>query len=51
VIEMDWTRWILVVLLTAAAIAFITVARGREHHRGDEVGALGPRIHVVRVEA
>ena len=34
-------RWAIVLGLTLVVIGLIAYARGPEHHRGDEVGALG----------
>jgi hypothetical protein len=34
-------RLAVIVLVTAALIILIAVARGRKHHRGDETGATG----------
>jgi hypothetical protein len=37
----DRPRWVLALVVVVVIAAFIAVARGREHHRGDDVGALG----------
>ena len=37
---MSPVRWLLVVLLALVLIGLIAYARGDEHHRGDDVGAL-----------
>lgn len=34
-------RWVVVLLIALLVIAFVAVARGREHRRGDDVGAFG----------
>ena len=33
-------RWLIVLLIALVVIGLSSYARGREHHRGDEVGAL-----------
>jgi cell division septation protein DedD len=35
----DLFRWMLIAIVALAIIVLIAFARGREHHRGDEVGA------------
>ena len=35
----DRPRWVLVVVVAVIIGALVVVARGREHHRGDETGA------------
>jgi hypothetical protein len=40
----DLVRWAIVLGLVLVAIAFIAYARGDEHHRGDEIGALASAI-------
>ncbi|HEX5938170.1 MAG TPA: hypothetical protein VFZ75_10850 [Actinomycetota bacterium] len=42
-------RWIIVILLVVALVGLLAFARGREHRRGDEEGALGAPVPVVRV--
>jgi hypothetical protein len=37
----DTPRWVIVVVVLVLVIGLIAFARGRLHHRGDEVGALG----------
>jgi hypothetical protein len=34
-------RWVIVVLIALLVVGLVAFARGREHRRGDEVGALG----------
>jgi hypothetical protein len=34
-------RWLIALALVLLAIGLIAYARGPEHHRGDDVGALG----------
>ena len=41
-------RWAIVLGLTLVVIGLIAYARGPEHHRGDEVGALGPGVAAAR---
>ena len=35
----DRPRWVVVLVVAVIIGALVVVARGREHHRGDEVGA------------
>jgi hypothetical protein len=37
-------RWLLVLVIALLVIGFATYARGDEHKRGDEVGALAPAL-------
>jgi hypothetical protein len=37
----DLVRWAIVLGLVLVVIGLIAYARGDEHHRGDDVGALG----------
>jgi uncharacterized membrane protein YqhA len=41
--------WIIAVIVVALVVGLVAFARGRDHHRGDEVGALGraPQISAV----
>jgi Flp pilus assembly protein CpaB len=39
---MSARRWLLVVVVLLVVVGLIAYARGREHRRGDDVGALGP---------
>jgi hypothetical protein len=39
---MSARRWVAVIVAVLLVIGLIAYARGREHRRGDEVGALGP---------
>ena len=36
----DTSRWVIVVVTLVLIIVLLAFARGRLHHRGDEVGAL-----------
>jgi hypothetical protein len=45
----DGTRWLLVLLIALVLIGLIAYARGDEHRRGDDIGALG--VAVLRSEA
>jgi hypothetical protein len=47
---MGGIRWVILVLLLVVLVGLIAYARGREHRRGDEEGALGAPIPVVHVE-
>lgn len=41
-------RWLLIVGLTLLVVGLIAYARGRDHQRGDDVGALrAPVVSVV----
>jgi hypothetical protein len=37
----DALRWLIVLAIVLAVLGLVAYARGPEHHRGDEVGALG----------
>jgi hypothetical protein len=37
----DTTRWVIVVVAALLIVGIVAFARGVEHQRGDEVGALG----------
>jgi hypothetical protein len=40
-------RWLIVLALALVLIGLIAYARGDEHHRGDEIGALRSNAVVV----
>jgi hypothetical protein len=42
-------RWVLLVVVVLVAVGLIAFARGPQHHRGDDVGALGPGAQPVAV--
>ena len=44
----ELARWLVLVLIALVLIGLIAYARGDEHHRGDEIGALG--VAVTRSE-
>jgi hypothetical protein len=46
---MSGVRWVVVIVLAVVLVGLLAFARGREHHRGDEEGALGSSARVVRV--
>ena len=50
----DTPKWVIVVVATLLVIGLLAFARGRVHHRGDEVGALartqGPSMFVGHQE-
>jgi hypothetical protein len=46
---MSAVRWIVVIVLALVLVGMIAFARGRDHHRGDEEGALGAPSRVTRV--
>jgi hypothetical protein len=35
----DTPRWVIVVALVLIVVGFVAFARGRPHHRGDDVGS------------
>ena len=42
--------WIIALIVVVLVVGLVAFARGRDHHRGDEVGALGhARISVTAV--
>jgi len=41
-------RWLVLVLIALVLIGLIAYARGEEHHRGDDIGALD--VAVLRSE-
>jgi hypothetical protein len=43
----DGIRWLIAVALLAVLIGLIAYARGPEHHRGDEVGALPSGVAIA----
>ena len=47
---MSGIRWVVVVLLALVLVGLLAFARGREHQRGDEEGALGARVATARVQ-
>jgi hypothetical protein len=47
--EMTATRWVIVVLIVLVLVGLIAFARGREHRRGDEEGALALRVPAASV--
>jgi hypothetical protein len=34
-------KWVVVVIVGLLVVGLVAFARGRDHHRGDQVGALG----------
>jgi hypothetical protein len=40
----DGIRWLIVLACVLVVIGLIAYARGPEHHRGDDVGALPSRV-------
>jgi hypothetical protein len=44
VVMQSTLRWLLVLLLALVVIGLIAYARGPEHHRGDDVGAVGASV-------
>jgi hypothetical protein len=45
----EGVRWLLALLVVLVLIGLIAYARGDEHHRGDDIGALD--VAVLRTEA
>jgi hypothetical protein len=45
----DAPRWVVVLVIALIVVGLIAFARGREHRRGDDVGALAPRVGVVQI--
>jgi hypothetical protein len=42
-------RWVITLVIVLVLVGLVAFARGREHRRGDEEGALGARPVVVSV--
>jgi hypothetical protein len=40
----DRPRWLVVLVVALIIGALVAMARGREHHRGDEVGAMAAEV-------
>jgi hypothetical protein len=47
----DGARWVIAIAIALFVIGLIAYARGPEHQRGDEVGALGSNAVSAREEA
>jgi hypothetical protein len=45
----DTPRWVIVVVVLLIVVGLIAYARGHEHQRGDEVGALGSRLSPAQI--
>jgi hypothetical protein len=43
----DGIRWLIVLAIVLVVIGLIAYARGPEHHRGDDVGALRSDVTVA----
>jgi hypothetical protein len=43
----DAVRWVLAIAAAALVVALIAWARGNPHHRGIDVGSIGPSSHVA----
>ena len=41
---MNARRWVLLIVVLVVLVGLVAYARGRDHRRGDEVGALGHRV-------
>jgi hypothetical protein len=40
----DGARWLIVLVIVLVVIGLVAYGRGRDHRRGDDVGALGARV-------
>ncbi|MGH2540472.1 MAG: hypothetical protein ACRDGK_08120 [Actinomycetota bacterium] len=45
----DIPGWVVVIVIALVVVGLIAFARGREHRRGDEVGALSSHGAVVQI--
>ena len=45
----DTPKWVIAVIVVLLVVGLVAFARGREHRRGDDVGALGGRVGAVPV--
>ena len=43
----DGARWLIVLVIALVLVGLIAYARGDEHHRGDDVGALRSAVPPV----
>jgi hypothetical protein len=43
----DSARWLIVLVIALVLVGLIAYARGDEHHRGDDVGALRAAVSFV----
>jgi hypothetical protein len=43
----DAARWVILIALALVVIGLIAYARGPEHQRGDDIGALGSIVALV----
>jgi cell division septation protein DedD len=48
-IEMTGREWIIAVVVALLVVGLVAFARGRDHHRGDDVGAFGRAPHASLV--
>ena len=46
----DVARWTALILAALLLLGLIVYARGDEHRRGDDVGAHGTKVVIVRTE-
>jgi hypothetical protein len=44
----EGARWLVVVLIVLVLVGLIAYARGDEHHRGDDIGALPSSVAVLK---
>jgi hypothetical protein len=49
VIEMTGRDWVIAVVVALLVVGLVAFARGRDHHRGDDVGAFGRAPHASLV--
>jgi hypothetical protein len=47
----DTPRWVIVLVVLLVVVGLIAFARGRQHHRGDEVGSQASGAPVASVLA
>jgi hypothetical protein len=45
----DAPRWLVVFAIVLIVVGLIAFARGQEHHRGDDIGALGSRLSAAQI--
>jgi hypothetical protein len=42
-------EWLIVAVCALAVVGLIAYGRGSKHHRGDEIGSHGVKLHVVYI--
>jgi hypothetical protein len=48
---MDARRWVLLVVVALVVVGLVAFARGPDHHRGQQVGALGHEVNTAPAAA